>query len=108
MTIEVVKMKVLDKGNLKAVVSIEINGWLTIHDCRIVQQPGQAAWVSMPQKEYQGHDGQKKYAPLIELGKDSAQKKEIEAAILTAWEVGAVQDVLGGSIQEVRGTPWRR
>ena len=71
-------------GNLKAFVSVTINDKLTIHSCRIVQQPGQAAWVSLPQREWRDGTGDRHFAPLIEL--PETVKEAIQEAALSAWE----------------------
>ena len=67
MDITVENIRKLDgSGNLKAFVSVNIGGKLTIHSCRIIQQPGQKAWVALPQREWTTQQGEK-LAPLIEL-----------------------------------------
>jgi DNA-binding cell septation regulator SpoVG len=82
--VEVIGLKPLNnKGNLKAFASIRLGG-VTIHDCRIVQQFGQKAWVSLPQKEYTTKAGEKKYAPVVELNDNL--KKQVCDAVLKAWE----------------------
>jgi len=84
-TIEVVAIKPLSSsGNLRGFASIRMGG-VTIHDCRVIQQPGQRAWVSMPQREYT-KDGQKKYTAVVELS--DGLKQQVSAAVLTAWERG--------------------
>ena len=82
-SIDVVAIKPLTKaGNLKAFASVRLGG-VTIHDCRIVQQPGQRPWVSLPQREYE-KDGQKKYSAIIEL--TEPLKREVCRMVLAAWE----------------------
>ncbi len=85
MDIIVSHVRLVDKGNLKAFASIAIDNVLTIHDCRIVQQVGQKAWVSLPQREYQ-IDGVRKYAPIVEVERNSPTHRRIEQVILAAWE----------------------
>ena len=83
-SVEVVEIKRLaDTGNLKGFVSVKI-GSLTIHGLRIVQQQGQTAWVSLPQSEYSGKDGKKKYASIVEV--PDAVKVAIQTAVLAAWQ----------------------
>ncbi|MDA2931166.1 SpoVG family protein [Acidobacteria bacterium AH-259-O06] len=85
MNITVGKIKELDgTGSLKAFASIDIGGKLKIHGCRVIQQPGQKAWVSLPQREYIAEDGQKKWARIIEL--PTRVKDAVSEAILEAWE----------------------
>jgi hypothetical protein len=50
--ISVVEIKPVERSNLKAFVTVEVNG-IVIKDCRLVQQPGQAAWLSGPQVSYE-------------------------------------------------------
>ncbi len=77
-------LKLDGSGNLKAFVSVNIGGKLTIHSCRIIQQPGQTAWVSLPQREWVDKDGNKHYAPLIEV--PDKVKDAIQEAVLNTWE----------------------
>lgn len=88
-TIEVLKIKPIAKGSLRAFVSVKLGG-VTVHDCRIVQQDGQNAWVSMPTREYQGQDGKKKYAPIVELS--DTLKAEVNRVVLLAWEKNTSHD----------------
>jgi DNA-binding cell septation regulator SpoVG len=74
------------KGNLKAFADITIGGSLAIHGCRIVQQQGQQAWVSMPQSEYM-KNGKKNYYPIVKV-LDKQLQADIERAILAAYEKG--------------------
>lgn len=85
MDITIDKIRILDKGNLKALVSIMIDNVLTIHGWRVVQQPGQVAWVSAPQKEYQ-LNGVRKFAPVVEVERNSPTLRRIEQVILSAWK----------------------
>ena len=71
-------------GNLRAFVSVTVNDKLTIHSCRIIQQPGQAAWVSLPQREWTNQQGQKRFSPIIELPDEV--KSAIQVEVLRAWE----------------------
>ena len=87
MNIKVEKIKELDgAGNLKALASINIGGKLKIHCCRIIQQLGQAAWVSLPQIEWTDRGGTKRYFPAIEL--PQRVKDAIQEAVLAAWKRG--------------------
>ncbi len=71
-------------GNLKAFVTVTINDKLTIHSCRIVHQPGQAAWVSLPQREWRDGAGDRHFAPLIELLQEV--REAIQEEVLKVWE----------------------
>jgi len=72
-------------GNLRAFATVTINDKVKISDVRIVQQPNQAAWVSMPTREYKNKDGQRKWSNIVEI-LDEQLKKQIEAAVLAEFE----------------------
>lgn len=83
--IVVSEIKPVNKGALRAFCTVSIAGKLTIHSVRVIQQEGQAAWVSMPQNEVKGSDGGKsKYYPVVEVT-DEALKEQIAVAVLDAW-----------------------
>lgn len=85
LNITVLNIKEMDgQGSLKAFVSVTINHKLTIHSCRIVQQPGQKAWFSLPQREWTDSTGQKRYSPLIEI--PEKVKTAIREAVLDHWK----------------------
>jgi len=72
-------------GPLKAFASVDIGGRWKIHDCRVVQQDGKAAWVSLPQGSYE-RDGKKRWYPIVEV--PDTVKNAIQDAVLAAWEAG--------------------
>jgi hypothetical protein len=80
--LSVIEVQSVDKGNLKAFVAVQVNGVL-VKDCRIIQPPGQAAWVSAPQVSYEV-GGEKKWKSLVEFPKE--MRKQIEAVVLEAWQ----------------------
>ena len=85
LNITVENIKKLDgTGNLKAFVSVSINNKLTVHSCRIIQQPSQKAWVSLPQREWTDQAGAKHFAPLIEVS--DKIREAIQETVLRAWE----------------------
>lgn len=67
-------------GNLKAYATVEIGGALEIHGCRVVQQRGQAAWVSLPQQQKDG-----KWFNVVYVH-DARLKAAISERVLAAWE----------------------
>jgi DNA-binding cell septation regulator SpoVG len=84
--IKIVEMKAIDgEKPLKAYASIQLGNWI-IHDWRVIQQPGQKAWVSVPQSSWTGRDGRIKYRNLITI--PGEWRKRIEEEILKAWEGG--------------------
>jgi DNA-binding cell septation regulator SpoVG len=81
--IEVLTISALaSAGNLKALVSVRIGPSLVVHKCRVIQQPGQRAWVSMPQERWDGADGQPRYTALVELS--GGLRDRVATAILAA------------------------
>jgi DNA-binding cell septation regulator SpoVG len=79
-------------GNVKAFASVAIGSppSITINGCKIIQQPGQRAWVSMP--TYKGDDG--KWHHIVWV--DNAQLKQaLTETILAAW-----QDLLGAGVRD--------
>ena len=52
--------------------------------CRVIEQPAQKRWASLPQKEYTTKTRKKKYAAVIELSEPL--KRELSRVVLAAWE----------------------
>ena len=73
-------------GSLRAFLTVNINDKLKIHSCRIVQQPGQAAWFSLPQREWRDGAGDRHFAPVVELQPEV--KEAIQEEVLRVWEDG--------------------
>lgn len=80
-TIETLKL-VNGGGNLKAFVDLRI-GETLFRSFRIVQQPGQKAWVSPPADSWTGKDGKKRFTRLIEF--PERIRTAVEAVVLAAW-----------------------
>ena len=70
-------------GNLRACAVVNIADRLRIHDVRVIQQPNQQPWVSMPSRAYE-KDGARKWAAIVELI-DERLKKEISDAVLAEF-----------------------
>jgi DNA-binding cell septation regulator SpoVG len=70
-------------GNLRAFATITIADKLRISDVRIIAQPNQKPWVSMPSRAYE-KDGVRKWAPTIDL-LDEKLKKEVTDAVLAEF-----------------------
>jgi DNA-binding cell septation regulator SpoVG len=81
--IRVVTIKAVNKGSLRALVDIGLGPSLIVREFRVIQQPGQRAWVSPPTREWQGTDGKRHFAPLVELA--GSLKERVEQTILQAW-----------------------
>lgn len=69
-------------GNLRAFLDLILPDGTEVKNCRIVQQPGQRPWLSLPQSEWVGKDGNKRYTTLVKLPSDlhqAAERAAIEA-----------------------------
>lgn len=82
--IEVTRIIPIRRGSLQAFATILLDGKMRINSLRIIKQPNQAAWVSLPQSEKLNEDGSKSYYPIIEVEPDI--KDAIQNAVLAAWE----------------------
>ena len=69
-------------GALRGFASVDVGGKMKVHDCRIVKNGNQAAWVALPQGSYE-KDGKRRWYPIIEL--PDAVKDAIQRAVLEAW-----------------------
>lgn len=67
------------KGNLKGFATVVAGPW-TICGCRIIQQPGQHAYVALPQQE--AADG--RFFPVLRSD-DTNLKNDIQEAVLKVW-----------------------
>jgi DNA-binding cell septation regulator SpoVG len=83
--IQVVGVRSLEgKGNLKAFAEIQLGETMIISGCRIIQQPGQRAYVAFPQNEANG-----KFYPIV-TAVDKRFKEAVEQKVLAVWEAGQV------------------
>lgn len=72
-------------GTVKALANIMIGEALEIRGCKIIQQPGQKAWVSLPDRKSPDGNG---YFPVVKAH-DARLMEAITAAVLAAWNGGA-------------------
>src|SRR5687768_2669497 len=86
-------LRVVNKGALKATVSIRLGSGLTIHDCKIIQQDG-ALIAALPQRSERQKGGEVVYYDLVEFADPKT------------WPAIAPQ--LVAYYQAARGSPWRR
>ena len=82
MEVRVLKIRKVQKGALQAFVDIELEQ-VEIRGFRVVQQPDQRPWVSVPQNEYI-KDGEKRYSNVVVLPDEL--KRRVQDTILSAWE----------------------
>ena len=83
-SIQVEDVRLVDKGSLKAFVSIVIGNGFKIHGLRVIEQPGKKAWVSLPQTETTAPDGTKKYWPVVEV--PDRVKRVVDDVVLRAFQ----------------------
>ncbi len=87
-TFEVIELKPVEQGNLLAFVAVRIGRdptAITVREFRLVQQPGQAAWVASPQRSWIDEaTGQRRYTNLFEFPREWRQP--LTNTIITAWE----------------------
>lgn len=78
----VLEVKPLENaGNLRAFATVKL-GAVVIRSCRIIQQPNQRPWVSLPQQK-----SGERYYPVVEIVRRELLD-QVRAAILEAWERG--------------------
>ncbi len=65
-------------GNLRAFAQVRV-GDIIIVDCRLIQQPGQVAYLTGPQKEESG-----RWWPLVKM--TPALRERVQAAVLAKWQ----------------------
>ena len=82
--IRVYNFKPLETGNLRAFCSVDLGKKIKIHSCRIIQQPNQLAWPSLPQASWADPEGQIRYYRIVELPK--SVEHAVKKAILKAWQ----------------------
>lgn len=74
-------------GNLRAFATIQV-GPLLIRRIRVVQKPGQTAWISPPTETWDDPEtGKKCYLPVLEF--PAEWKNALSKTILAAWEGAA-------------------
>jgi hypothetical protein len=81
--IEVTELKTVNGGNVKAYVSVRVGDW-EIHNFRIIQKPGQVAWIQAPETTWKGQNGKIYYRQLLTLPAEMMQR--ITVRILSRWE----------------------
>ena len=79
--IEVVSLHPCD-GDVRAFATIRLGG-VTVHGTKIVQQPGQRAWVAMPDRQWLNDGSKKRWSPTVELNEGLRQR--VTARVLAKW-----------------------
>lgn len=78
--ISVVKIIAANKGNIKAFATVKLGETLTIHSVKVVQQPGQRAYVRLPESEQNG-----RYFPVVSAD-DQRFQDAVQEKVLAAWQ----------------------
>ena len=81
----------IEKGNLRVFLDVRIRtpgGDWVIRNCRIVRQPGQRAWFSLPTVSWQDETGKACYKTMVEL--PNRIKSKISKAALEAYNAQAI------------------
>ena len=86
--IEILAIRRLDGPGVKPFAEVRF-GCIVIHDRRVIQQPGQKAWVALrEQPECQKADGSNSgWVPVVEITSRSVLD-QLRDAVLEAWERG--------------------
>ena len=84
MLFKVLKLRtVTTRGNLRALADVEVavfgSLWIKLYGCRIIQQVGQRAYVSLPQ----GEPAEGKF--LAAISGPPELRDGIQTAVLAAW-----------------------
>jgi len=84
MEVKILDIRLQNNGKpLKAFVDIQFCG-MEIRDFRVIQQPGQKAYVVAPQTAWKGQQGKPNFKPIISM--PDAIKWQIESAILAEYQ----------------------
>ena len=82
--IEVISIRpVGGSGAVKARVVVRI-GEITLHEAKVIQEPGKRPWFAPPDRAWVGDDGKTRYVRLVELAKPLNDR--VTAAVLAACE----------------------
>ena len=84
--IEVVELREIERGSLKAVAKVRL-GPLLVHGVRIIQQPGNDPWIGLPQapSRCRADDSGSGWSRIVEIV-DPAVAGRLRAAVMAAWE----------------------
>jgi len=72
-------MRKINKGTLKAFFDVDLVK-VKIKSCKLVQQDGQAAWITGPDEKYEVN-GETKYRKLVEFADKDLQARILAAAL---------------------------
>lgn len=81
--IRVVRIKMLGKGTLKALVDIQL-GPLTIRGLRVIEDGAKGMWVSWPQDRFRTPEGFYRYFDIVQPTREIAEA--VSQAIMKTWD----------------------
>ena len=76
--------RMVNSGNVKAIASVSLDGMFVVKNLKVMDGK-KGLFVSMPQENYSGKDGQKKYSNLFFALTNSA-KLELQETVLQAYQ----------------------
>lgn len=90
---KVVKIRHVNKGSLKAFVTVEMEKCFEVRDLRVMEG-SKGRFLAMPAREAEGKDGKKFYVnlfhPLLDDGGPGSElKAHMEEVVLEAWQKSA-------------------
>lgn len=77
-------VRVVQKGNVKAIASVSLDGMFVVKNLKVMDGK-KGLFVSMPQESYPGKDGQKKYSNTFFALTNSA-KMELQKVVLDTYQ----------------------
>ena len=77
--------RLVQKGNLKAIASITLDGMFVVKGLKVMDGR-KGLFVSMPQETFSGKDGQKQYSNIFFALTNSAQT-QLQEAVLDAYQL---------------------
>jgi DNA-binding cell septation regulator SpoVG len=99
-------LRVVNKGALKATVSIRLGNGLTIHDCKIIQQDG-ALSASLPQRSERQKGGEVVYYDLVEFA-DSETWLAIAPQLVAYYQAASEEAQASGEAAPIPPKPQRK
>jgi len=85
MIIEAKIDRIFQKGNLKAIASVSLDGMFVVKGLKVMDGR-KGLFVSMPQESFSGKDGQKQYSNIF-FAMTNAAKTQLQDAVLDAYQL---------------------
>lgn len=84
--VRVKRLRVVEKGKLKAMVEIQI-GELIIRGLKLIEGKG-GLWVAWPQAHWRDMDGQWRYQDIVQSTRET--QEAVRDAVLKVWEAAGL------------------